>query len=185
MPVIITLLRGVNVGGHNKVKMDALRSVCESLDLRDPQTYVQSGNVVFRTRQQDLARLGGRLQEAIARKFGFRPGVVLRSLSEWRAAVAANPFARRPGIDPARLLVMFLAEQPSAAAAKALLQLRPSKEERKLVDQELFIYYPQGLGRPDIPWTTLEKILQVSATGRNWNTVQNLLGIAESLEQRS
>jgi uncharacterized protein (DUF1697 family) len=185
MPVVISLLRGVNVGGHNKIKMDALRMICESLDLRDAQTYVQSGNVVFRAKQQELVRLQKKIQEAIAGKCGFRPEVVLRSLPEWKAAVSANPFARRPGIDPARLLVMFLAGRPSPAAAKALLQLRPSNEELKLIGSELFIYYPRGLARPEVPWTSLEKILQVSATGRNWNTVEKLLEIAVSLEQKN
>jgi uncharacterized protein (DUF1697 family) len=182
MPVFISLLRGVNVGGHNKIKMDALRSLCESLDVRDAQTYVQSGNVVFRARQQDLLRLGKKLQDAIARTAGFRPEIVLRSLPDWKAAVSANPFARRSGIDPARLLVMFLAERPSPAAAKAVLQLRPSQEELKLLGTELFIYYPQGLSRPEVSWTSLEKILQVSATGRNWNTVTKLLEMAQALD---
>lgn len=183
MPVCIALLRGVNVGGHNKIKMDALRSLCASLDLRDAQTYVQSGNVVFRARQQNLLVLRKKLQETIAGKFGFRPEVVLRSLADWKAAVRANPFARRAGLDPARLLVMFLPGRPAPAAARAVRKLRPSQEELRLVGSELFIYYPQGLGRPEVSWTRLERMLQVSATGRNWNTVEKLLAIAESLEE--
>ncbi len=79
MAVIISMLRGVNVGGHNKMKMDALRALYESLKLRDAQTYVQSGNVIFRTDERDMARLAKRIEDGIERKFGFRPDVILRT----------------------------------------------------------------------------------------------------------
>ena len=74
MPVIIAMLRGVNVGGHNKIKMEKLRSLCKTLKLRDACTYVQSGNLIFKTDERDLDLLAQRLQDAIERKFGFRPG---------------------------------------------------------------------------------------------------------------
>src|SRR5467141_4381483 len=109
MAVIISMLRGVNVGGHNKIKMDALRALYESLKLRDAQTYVQSGNVIFRTEERDIARLTKRIEEGIERKFGFRPDVVLRTAAEMREVVARNPFAKRLGIEPGKLLVSFLA----------------------------------------------------------------------------
>ena len=73
MAVIISMLRGVNVGGHNKIKMDALRELYQSLKLRDAQTYVQSGNVIFRTDERDISRLAKRIEAGIERKFGFRP----------------------------------------------------------------------------------------------------------------
>jgi uncharacterized protein (DUF1697 family) len=79
MTVIISMLRGVNVGGHNKVKMDALRALYESMKLREAQTYVQSGNVIFRTDERDIARLAKRIEDGIERKLGFRPDVILRT----------------------------------------------------------------------------------------------------------
>jgi uncharacterized protein DUF1697 len=126
MAVVVSMLRGVNVGGHNKIKMDALRALCESLKLCDAQTYVQSGNVVFRTDERDLARLAVRLQDGIERKFGFRPGIVLRNSSELRDAIARNPFARRRGIEPSKLLVWFLASHPGAGGARKSFSLRSS-----------------------------------------------------------
>ncbi len=92
MTVIISMLRGVNVGGHNKIKMDALRELYLSLKLREPQTYVQSGNVVFATDETDLVKLGARIETAIERKHGFRPSVILRTTAELRAVIAKNPF---------------------------------------------------------------------------------------------
>jgi uncharacterized protein (DUF1697 family) len=82
MAVIISLLRGVNVGGRHKIKMDALRALYVSLGLRDPQTYIQSGNVVFRTLDRDLPKLARRIENEIERSYVFRPGVIVRTSSE-------------------------------------------------------------------------------------------------------
>src|SRR5580704_18649385 len=103
MPAMVCMLRGVNVGGHNKIKMDELRCLCESLGLRNPQTYVQSGNVVFTTGERNLARLAARIETAIEQKLGFRPSVVLRTTAELRDVIARNPFAGRRDIEPGRL----------------------------------------------------------------------------------
>ena len=81
MAAIISMLRAVNVGGHNKVSMEALRALYESLGLRNPQTYVQSGNVVFRSEAENLEALAEKIEKAIERKFGFRPTVILRTTS--------------------------------------------------------------------------------------------------------
>src|SRR5512132_4352069 len=112
------MLRGVNVGGHNKIKMDALSALYESLGLLDPQTYIQSGNVIFRTKERDLVLLTKRIEDGIERSFGFRPGVIVRTASELRDVLARNPFAKRPAgaIDPSRLLVTFLSRDPGAEA---------------------------------------------------------------------
>src|SRR5258708_38777994 len=116
MTVTISMLRGVNVGGHNKIKMEALRALYESLKLRDSQTYVQSGNVIFRSDERDIARLTKRIEEGIERKFGVRPSVILRTTAEMREVIARNPFAKRRGIEPGKLLVSFLASDPEEDA---------------------------------------------------------------------
>ena len=116
MAVVISMLRGVNLGSHNRIKMDALRARYESLKLRDPQTYIQSGNVIFRTEERNLAQLAKRIENGIEQKFGFRPQVILRTTSERRDVIARNPFAKRRGIDPSKLLVTFLASHPSPEA---------------------------------------------------------------------
>src|SRR5262249_7227236 len=82
MAVVISLLRGVNLASHNRLKMDALRALYESLGLQNPQTYVQSGNVVFRTKASNLNTLATRIENAIERSFGFRPAVILRTRAE-------------------------------------------------------------------------------------------------------
>ncbi len=176
------MLRGVNVGGHNKIKMDALRALYESLKLRDPQTYAQSGNVIFRTDERDLARLTQRVEKGIERSFGFRPAVIVRTASELRDVIARNPFAKRRGIDPSRLLVTFLASDPGAEARDQVRRMKADPEELWIEGRELYIYFPNGMARPKLSWAALEKTLKTPGTGRNWNTVTKMLEIAERLE---
>src|SRR5215472_6158189 len=95
MPVLISMLRGVNLGSHNRIKMDALRALYESLKLQDPQTYVQSGNVIFRTKERNTFELARKIQSAIEKKLGCCPDVILRTTDEMRKAVAANPFPEK------------------------------------------------------------------------------------------
>ena len=182
MAVVISLLRGVNVGGSHKIKMDALRALYESLGLRGAQTYIQSGNVVFRTEERDLIRLSKKIENEIERTFGFRPAVIVRTPSELRSAIARNPFAKRRGIEPNRLLVTFLAGVPSQEARDKALSLKPDPEELRLDIREFYMYFPSGMARPKLTWLTVEKVLQTPGTGRNWNTVTKLLEIAEKLE---
>lgn len=181
MPVVISMLRGVNVGGHNMIKIDALRALYESLKLRHPQTYLQSGNVVFQTEAPDLSKLAKKIEDAIERQFAFRPSVILRTASELRDVIARNPFEKRPGIDPARLLVAFLAADPTPDAHDKLRAIECEPDELRFSGRELYIYFPNGMGRPKLKWPHVDKTLQIPYTGRNWNSVTNLLEMAESL----
>jgi uncharacterized protein (DUF1697 family) len=181
MPVIISMLRGVNVGGHNKIKMDALRDLYKSLKLQDACTYIQSGNIIFRTEERDLQRLAGRIEDTIERSFGFRPDVILRTSAELRGAIARNPFAKRSGIEPRRLLVTFLASDPGQKARDQVLKIKADPEELRIDGREVYIYYPNGMARPKLSWAVIEKTLKTRGTGRNWNSVIKLLEMAEAL----
>src|SRR5581483_4573248 len=171
MPVMICMLRGVNVGGHNKISMETLRGICASLKFQDARTYVQSGNVVFRTDQRSEARVAASLENAIESKLGFRPAVVLRKAADFRAVIAANPFRARKDIHHGKLLVSFLSARPTADAWDELRKIKADPEELRIADRELYIYFPDGMGRSKFPWAKLDKILGTPATGRNWNTV--------------
>lgn len=179
MPVMISMLRGVNVGGHNKIKMDALRDLCESLRLQDVQTHIQSGNIIFRTEKRDTVSLARSLEDAIERKFGFRADVVVRTVSELKEAIAKNPFAGRRGLDPSKLLVTFLGGEPDADARRNVLNIKADPEEMYVCGRELYIYFPNGMARPQLSWMAVVKALKTTGTGRNWNTVTKLLELAE------
>jgi uncharacterized protein (DUF1697 family) len=180
--VVISMLRAVNVGGHNKIKMDTLMALYKSLKLRDAQTYVQSGNVIFRTDERDMARLAKRIEDGIERKFGFRPDVILRTVAEMRDVVARNPFAKRRGIEPAKLLVSFLAGKPGEDGREKVRQMKCDPEELRIEGRELYIYFPNGQGRSKLSGAALEKMLKTQGTGRNWNSVTKMLEMAEKLE---
>jgi uncharacterized protein (DUF1697 family) len=182
MTVMICLLRGVNVGGHNMIKMDALRALCESLGHSKVQTYVQSGNVVFQTGERDGAKLAAKIEDDIAKKNGFRPDVILRTAAEMREVIAKNPFAKRNGIEPGKLIVTFLADQLSAKMKAAVLGLKPDLEEIRVHGRELYIYFPDGSGRSKLV-PLLSRVLKNKGAGRNWNTVLKLLEMAEKLEK--
>lgn len=182
MAVMIAMLRGVNLGSHNRIKMDELRALCQSLKLRDVQTFIQSGNVVFRTEEDDPARLVQRLEKGIERRFGFRGDVILRTASEMREAIRRNPFRSRRGLDPSKLLVTFLAGDPDPAGREKALAIKADPEEMRIEGREVYIYFANGLARPKLSWTAVAKTLKTSGTGRNWNTCVKLLAMAEGLE---
>jgi len=182
MTAMICLLRAVNVGGHNQIKMDALRALCESLKLCYVQTYIQSGNVVFQSSERDTAKLAAKIEDAIEKKHGFRPDVILRTAAEMREVVAHNPFAKRSGIEPNKLAVMFLANEPETAVQDTVRKIKPEVEELHLLGRELYIYFPDGMGRSKLV-PLLARALKNTGTARNWNTVMKLLEMAEKLEE--
>lgn len=182
MPVLIALLRGVNIGGHHKIKMDVLRCLCESLGFQNVQTHLQSGNVIFRACERNLAKVSERIQSAIEHKVAFRPDVLLRSIPELRDVVARNPFAKRPGLEPSKLAVTFFAEAPSRKARENVLKLKADPEDMRVDGREMYTYFPNGMARPTISWSVIERLLRVPLTSRNWNTVTKLLELGESLE---
>lgn len=176
------MLRGVNVGGHHKIKMDALRALYQSLKFEDPRTYVQSGNVIFRTKEKNTAALAKKIQDAIERKVGFRPEVILRTAEEMRKTIAATPFPAQRGLEPGKILVTFLAGEPGPEAHATLLTFKAYPEELHLLGRELYIYFPNGAGKSKLPWSSVEKLMKTTGTARNWNSVIKLLKIAEDME---
>ena len=182
MPVLISLLRGVNLGGHRKVKMEDLRALYESLGFDEVQTYINSGNVLFKTQARDLVRLRKKIEDAIEGACGFRCDVILRTPRDLRGVIARDPFAAKSGMDPRKYAVHFLIAEPAAAAREKALAIDIAPEELHVEGRELYIYYHNGMARPRLSLAAVERILESSGTTRNWNTVRKLLELAEKLE---
>ncbi|CAG0978557.1 hypothetical protein PHYC_01638 [Phycisphaerales bacterium] len=178
MPIAIALIRGINVGGKHKLPMDLLRSLCEDLGLRDVRTLIQSGNVVFRCRDGAAPGAASNLEAAIENRCGFRPSVVVRDHDELRRVLKASPFEDHEALDPSRLLVMFLADDPQRGARKALAAFGPTPERIALRGREAFLYFPNGIARSKLSMSAVEKALGVPATCRNWNTLKRLEALA-------
>lgn len=147
MNILISMLRGVNLGPYKRIKMDALRELYESLGFRNPQTYVQSGNVLFKTSERSIASLAKRIEVGIEKTFGFHADVIVRTTADLKSVIARNPFATRSGIEPGKLLVTFLAGDPTSEARAKIAGIKCDSEELILDGRELFVYYPNGMGR--------------------------------------
>ncbi len=181
MNVFISMLRGVNVGGHHKVKMDELRTLYESLGLSDVQTYVQSGNVLFATQQREFDRLAVEIEKAIEQRCGFHADVILLNVSELRDVVRRNPFATRQDIAPNKLLVTFLSRDPGQEARDKVLAMKIGPEELSFGAHEYYVHFPNGAGNSKLPTAAIERALKTPGTARNWNSVTRMLELAESM----
>jgi uncharacterized protein (DUF1697 family) len=163
----IGLLRGINVTGNNMLKMDALRSMCESIGLRDVQTYLQSGNVVFSARRADAA--------AIRKAIGMNVAVILRTADELRDVIARNPL---PTDEPSKLLVTFYDRELPPEAHETILRAAANGPEQVHVSgREVYALFPNGMGGTKLLAALSHK--KIGGTGRNWRTVTKLLELAE------
>ena len=124
--------------------------------------------------------MAARIESRIEKALGFRPSVILRTAGEWKAVIAANPFRSRPDVDPSKLLVTFLAWEPDPEARAKALLIRAEPEELHFGRTELYTYFPNGMARPKLSMAQVEKTLMVPATGRNWNTVLQLLAMTQA-----
>lgn len=169
MPTHIALLRAINVGGTGKLPMVELRALCEAAGLKQVRTYIQSGNVVAQS-ARGAAAVKSALEGALHARLGKPCQVLLRSPAELEAVNAENPF---PAADPKQLLVIFLDKAPAADSLDGWKI--PGREQMMLRGRELFIHFPDGMGRSKlkIPFANV-------GTGRNLNTIRALIALARS-----
>ena len=165
MPTL-ALLRGINVGGHRKVPMPALKSVFESLGLSKVQTYIQSGNVVFEG-EMNQEPLEGALETA----FGFPLSVALRTAEQWAGIIARNPYPLEAEQDGSKVHVVLLDAEPDKERLAALRAVQSGADEWICQGRELYLHTPGGIGRSKL---NPERTLKVGATARNWRTVLKL-----------
>jgi uncharacterized protein (DUF1697 family) len=171
MPIYVAMLRGINVGGHHKIKMDRLRTSFEGLGFAQVRTYIQSGNVVFQAGKFSPAGLANKIGERILKDFGFSVHVILRTFDEIGLAVKNNPFLKQRNIDLETLHVTFLPEPPDPSVLKELEGLTMGPDQSCCVGKEIYLYLPNGMGRSSLANNPLERRLLNRATTRNWRTV--------------
>ena len=176
MATWVALLRGINVGGANKLAMSDLRELVTSLGHTAVSTYIQSGNLVLTTPRSDRSELSAEISSAIGQAHGLAVTVVLRSPAELRAALAANPFTT--DTETSRVLITFLSGRPSSASAARLQPDRFAPDRFELRGSELYGYYANGAGRSKMTLDYFEKQLGVRGTARNLNTVSKLIELS-------
>jgi uncharacterized protein (DUF1697 family) len=171
----VALLRGVNVGGKNKLPMKDLAQMFADAGCADVRTYIQSGNVVFRAKQAIARRVSGAVAAAIAKRFGFQAPLQTRTADELRSVATKNPFLRK-GADPDLLHVAFLAELP--ASPQPLDPRRSPPDEFVLQGREIYLRLPNGVARSKLTNAYFDSKLGTISTLRNWRTVLTLLEMA-------
>ena len=182
MPVAVSLLRGINVGGHNKLRMAELRDLYTALGLRDPRTILQSGNAVFVCEDADLARVKSRIEAGIQERFDLDVQVMLRNAVEFRTAIDQHPFSDSQLAEPRKAAVVFLSAVAGAAAVEQLRENNTGSEVIVAAKRELYVYYTEGMARSKLDNQRMERALAVETTMRNWNTCQRILKLVDKFE---
>jgi uncharacterized protein (DUF1697 family) len=178
MRTYISMLRGINVSGHNMMKMSDLQKAFEGLGFEQVKTYIQSGNVVFQAPKISPEEISKKMEDKINRDFGFLVPVISRTPEEFDGTIRNNPFLREKGVDSAKLHVTFLSEAPADACLKKLAALPAHPDQFRSVGREIYLYCPEGYGRTKLSNNAIEKVLTIRATTRNWRTVNKLYEMA-------
>lgn len=173
----IALLRGINVSGQNKVPMAELRALCAELGWQGVETYIQSGNVVFRS-EAPAERLEAELEEGIKGRFGLSIAVLVRDAAAWRGYVDANPFPDASRDEPNRVMLALSKAPPRPDAAAKLGERATAGEQLTLAGGALWAYYPAGAGASKLTPALFDRLAGSPVTARNWRTVLKLAELA-------
>ena len=179
----IALLRGVNVGGKNRIAMQDLAAMFEAAGCTDVRTYIQSGNVVFSVSAARAKGVRPAVERALSAKLGNAITVVLRTRAEWNAAIEANPHLV-PNADLKQIYVAFMADKPSSAQIAALDPNRSKPDEFIVHGREIYLRFPAGLGQSKLTNDYFDRTLKTVVTVRNWNTVLALREMAMDPSKR-
>jgi len=179
MSIYVSLLRGINVGAHKRIKMDRLRASFEALGFEQVRTYIQSGNVIFKTGKVSAPALCKRIENKLLQDFGFPVSVVVRTADEMVSTVKNNPFLKERGGDVERLHVMFLSDPPASAALTKLAELTVLPDRSHCAGTEIYLLLPNGTAKSSLMKSPLDRLLPVVTTTRNWRTVNALLQMCQ------
>jgi len=174
MPRYVSILRGINVSGKNKIKMTELADLYRSLAFTAVESYIQSGNVVFGSPAGSNQEIASMIEEGIKEAFGLEVPVIVRSKKDFQKVISHNSFISRTGIDPAFLHVTFLERKPGKDRLAAFSPSGLGQDEFAVSATEVYLYCPGGYGKTKLSNAFLEKQLGVTATTRNWKTVNTL-----------
>ncbi|MDQ6827929.1 MAG: DUF1697 domain-containing protein [Gemmatimonadota bacterium] len=174
----LALLRGINVGGKNKLPMSDLLDLFAEAGCRDVRTYIQSGNVIFTAEPAVVTPLPGRITARIQERFGYRVPVVMRTAEELGDIVRHNPFIAAE-VDEATLHVLFLAGRPAARAIDDLDPDRSPPDTFVVHNREVYLQLPHGAARTKLTNAYFDAKLATTSTGRNWRTVTMLHTLIE------
>ena len=182
MTTHLALLRGINVSGHNMIKMDALKKALTEIGFKEVQTYIQSGNVFVKSEEANASAVGFQIKQEIFKSFGYEVPVIVIQKKDLEDCFSNNLFLREKDIDSKKLYVAFISKTLTKEAINDLKMSQVKPDECIIDGNKIFIKYDKGAGRTKFDQKYIEKKLQVTATIRNWNTVTKLLELYKEIE---
>jgi uncharacterized protein (DUF1697 family) len=182
MKTYISILRGINVGGHKKILMIDLKALFEKSGFKNVATYIQSGNILFQEKENvSTGQLVVKIRNAISQRYQFDVPVIVRSLSEMQKTLTNNPFIDDKTMNVEKLHVTFLAEIPEKESLRSINKLDYSPDKFIIIGNDVFLYCPGSYGDTKLSNNFFENKLKVAATTRNWKTVNTLVELAKQL----
>ena len=175
----LALLRGINVSGHNMIKMDVLKSTLENLGFKKVQTYIQSGNVFLNSDEENPAKIAFVIKQEIYKVFGYDLPILVISKEDLQACVTNCQFLKEKEVDTKKLYVAFVSKELKAENINDLKMSQFKPDEVQIDNTRIFIKYHIGAGKTRLDQKYIEKKLNLTASIRNWNTVNQLLKIFE------
>ncbi|MFT3903723.1 MAG: DUF1697 domain-containing protein [Niabella sp.] len=182
MTTYISILRGINVSGHNMIKMDALKRLCAGLGFRNIVTYIQSGNIIFQSKESDTLKLSATIRSAIDKTFSFDVPVITFTTDEIKNVISLNPFISDGTKDISFYHVTFLSDNPLKENIEKLTSIDTKNDRYEIGDKVVYLYCPDGYGRSKLTNSFWESKLKLTATTRNWKTLNALLDIAGTIQ---
>lgn len=172
------MLRGINMTGHNTIKMTRLAEMFRQLGYTDAETYIQSGNIVFSCRNSSIDGVSSEIRKAILSEFSLDIAVITRTPDEMKKIITANPFLEEPGFDPSKMAVIFLELKPSEEQILKVAGIDYPPDKFRIIGSEIYIYCPNGFGKTKLYTNFFEAKMKVAGTARNWRTVNKLMEMA-------
>jgi uncharacterized protein (DUF1697 family) len=182
MKTHLALLRGINVSGHNMMKMDVLKAALENIGFQNVVTYIQSGNVFVDSEEENGPSVGFAIKQEIFKVFGHDVPVIVIGIDDLKACFNNSPYVTLPEIDTKKLYVAFISKELNSSALNELKISQFKPDEASIDGSRIFIKYDFGAGKTRLDQKYIEKKLNVTATMRNWNTVGTLLKMFEERE---
>jgi len=179
MTTHLALLRGINVSGHNMIKMEALKTTLEAIGFQNVHTYIQSGNVFVDTEEENASAVGFKIKQEIFKVFGHEVPVVVINKNDLEACFKNNPYFKEKEMDIKKLYVAFVSTTLKSENINDLKVSQFKPDEASIDGNKIYIKYAVGAGKTRFDQKYIEKKLNVIATIRNWNTVTQLLKIYE------
>lgn len=179
MKTYIALLRGINVSGHNKVKMADLKQLFINLNFDNITTYIQSGNVIFSSSENEISKIEENIKDAIKKKFDYDVKVLVITKQDIEKIFASNPFLENQDPDITKMCVTFLSDLPTS---ENMLKLEKHTsnytDEYKINEKHIFLHCPSGFAKTKLTNNLIERKLKLDATSRNWKTITKLVELS-------